>query len=63
VSTVQFSVAAWRKSSFSGDGSNSNCVEVAVGECVWVRDSKALAAGQLAVGVGAWAAFVSEVRR
>lgn len=63
MSTVQFSAAAWRKSTFSGDGSNSNCVEVAIGERVGVRDSKAPAAGHLALGVGAWAAFVSEVRR
>jgi hypothetical protein len=56
--------AVWRKSSYSsGTGGNGDCVEVALGERVGVRDSKAPAGGALVLGVGAWAAFVSEVRR
>lgn len=63
MSIVHFSAAEWRKSSFSSDSSDANCVEVALGERVGVRDSKAPAGGALVVGMGAWAAFVSEVRR
>lgn len=55
----------WRKSSYSGSGSNDNCVEVAwrtAGEpSVAVRDSKNPAAGTLAVPRAAWARFLRTV--
>ncbi|MFD9893969.1 DUF397 domain-containing protein [Amycolatopsis sp. NPDC059027] len=46
----------WRKSSYSsGDGAKGNCVEVALFPgLVGVRDSKAPAAGALAVSPKAW---------
>lgn len=42
----------WRKSSYSGH--EDNCVEVALGPVVAVRDTKARGAGQLTVSPGAW---------
>ncbi|RKT51938.1 DUF397 domain-containing protein [Saccharothrix australiensis] len=59
VSTVDFSGAAWRKSSRSNGASNANCVEVAVvGSAVGVRDSKSPGAGVLAFPAARWASFV-----
>ena len=50
---------AWRKSSYSGNGDNGNCVEVAFGgPVVAVRDSKNPVA-VIAVPRGAWVAFVA----
>jgi hypothetical protein len=42
----------WRKSSYSGP--NDNCVEVALGSVVGVRDTKVRQAGQLTVSTPAW---------
>jgi len=42
----------WRKSSHSG--TNSGCVEVAVGETVGVRDTKDRERGQLTVSRRSW---------
>jgi len=51
--------AAWFKSSYSG-GAGGECVEVAVSTAaVRVRDSKDAAGPELALGAGAWAAFVA----
>lgn len=49
----------WRKSSYSN--SFSNCVEVAVGGCVRVRDSKN-PGPELAFTPQAWAAFLAAVK-
>ncbi|MEV6442431.1 DUF397 domain-containing protein [Amycolatopsis sp. NPDC051716] len=46
------SSTVWRKSSYSG--ANDNCVEVALGPVVGVRDTKARRAGQLTVSARAW---------
>jgi hypothetical protein len=46
------SSTVWRKSSYSGH--EDNCVEVALGAVVGVRDTKARAAGQLSVSSAAW---------
>ena len=50
----------WRISSYSG--SNSQCVEVALGATVGVRDTKARADGQLAVPPAAWTALLERIR-
>ena len=42
----------WRKSTYSGH--EDNCVEVALGPVVGVRDTKARGAGQLTVSSAAW---------
>jgi hypothetical protein len=52
--------AQWRKSSRSSGGEN-NCVEVALGPVVGVRDTKDRSAGCLALTPGSWQAFVAEV--
>lgn len=49
----------WFKSSYSSDGNEGDCVEVAVVPGVMhVRDSKNLAGPQLTFGEAAWAGFV-----
>ena len=64
VSSVNFSSAAWRKSSRSGQGSNGACVEVAfVSTAVGVRDSKSPATGHLVFGDAAWQGFAAGVKR
>jgi len=58
MSLVDLTGAAWRKSSYSGDGSNGNCVEVAfVGPAIALRDSKNPAAGALVLPQQAWTAL------
>lgn len=55
-------MAIWLKSSYSaGSGENGNCVEVAFGETVAARDSKAPAAGALEVPPAAWLAFTAQL--
>ena len=51
--------ARWVKSSYSGSGNNSNCVEVAFGAPVAVRDSKA-PDGELRLSAAAWSAFLTK---
>jgi hypothetical protein len=51
----------WRKSSYSGGANNDDCVEVAFGETVAARDSKAPAAGALEVPPAAWLAFTAQL--
>lgn len=51
---------AWRKSSYSNSsGTTVDCVEVALGTVVGIRDTKAREAGELRVAAEAWQAFVS----
>ncbi|MEV7040285.1 DUF397 domain-containing protein [Amycolatopsis sp. NPDC051061] len=50
----------WRTSSYTG--SQGNCVEVASGETVLVRDTKDRSGGTLAVEPRAWEAFLSAER-
>jgi hypothetical protein len=50
----------WRKSTRSGN--QTNCVEVAVGETVGVRDTKNRAGGALAVPASGWSAFLDAVK-
>ncbi|MFJ9004652.1 DUF397 domain-containing protein [Streptomyces canus] len=48
----------WRKSSYSGDG--SNCVEIAaVLTAIHVRDSKTMGSPHLAFQSSAWVPFIS----
>ncbi|KUF17659.1 DUF397 domain-containing protein [Streptomyces silvensis] len=51
---------AWRKSSYSSNGSDIDCVEVAhTAGVTHVRDSKNAQGPRLAVGSTAWADFVT----
>ncbi|MER6102589.1 DUF397 domain-containing protein [Streptomyces sp. NPDC001832] len=53
---------AWFKSSYSSNGNEGDCVEVAVAlDSVHVRDSKDIEGPRLAFAPGAWAGFVSYV--
>ena len=59
MSTVDPTGLVWRKSSYSGDGNNDNCVEVAFSAPeVGVRDSKKPDAGVLGFPASAWQRFV-----
>lgn len=59
VSTVDLSGLAWRKSTRSGGGSNTNCVEVAfAGSAVAVRDSKSPNAGVVVLPPAGWRSFL-----
>ncbi|URM90058.1 DUF397 domain-containing protein [Streptomyces sp. MRC013] len=54
----------WRKSSYSSNGPEVDCVEVAATEgTVHVRDSKDADGPRLAVAPGAWAGFVAYASR
>jgi hypothetical protein len=58
-------VAAWRKSSYSGSGTQQNgCVEVArnLPGTVAVRDSKDPRGPVLAVASGGWRDFIADVK-
>lgn len=61
---VDMSAAAWRKSSYSGDG-HDNCVEVADGfpGVLPVRDSKDPSGPALVFPAASFAAFVAGVKR
>lgn len=53
----------WEKSSYSGTGSQSDCVEVALfPDSIGVRDSKAPESGNLAVSAGSFAAMIRRVK-
>ena len=59
---MDVTAVAWRKSSYSGDN-GGNCVEVGtVGRAVAVRDSKYPDGPLLAIVVGAWKAFIEQVK-
>ncbi|MEV6622136.1 DUF397 domain-containing protein [Amycolatopsis sp. NPDC051106] len=51
--------ARWFKSSYSGSGEGSDCVEVSVSAQVAVRDSKA-PEGELRLSAAAWSAFLTK---
>jgi Domain of unknown function (DUF397) len=51
---------AWRKSSYSGY--TNECIEVAGGGGIWVRDSKNPGGTKLSFAQEQWDAFLSEVR-
>ncbi|MFF4359603.1 DUF397 domain-containing protein [Streptomyces sp. NPDC001604] len=53
----------WRKSSYSGSGDGNNCVEIAnLHPRVAIRDSKAPTWGTLSFPVGAFTAFISDLK-
>jgi hypothetical protein len=51
----------WIKSSYSGTGETSTCVEVSLSE-VAVRDSKAPEAGHLTFPAPAWSALLTALK-
>lgn len=51
-------VSTWRKSTYSGDTEGSDCVEVAFGAEVEVRDSKNTPGPQLAFSADTWRRFL-----
>jgi hypothetical protein len=51
----------WRKSTYSG-ANGGQCVEVASGVSVMVRDTADRDGAALAFTAGAWAAFVARLR-
>jgi hypothetical protein len=51
----------WRKSSYSGG--QSQCVEVAHGQSIGIRDTKDRLGGQLAVTEDTWRSFTTSVKR
>jgi Domain of unknown function (DUF397) len=54
----------WRKASYSGGSSGSNCVEVASSApVVLVRDTAARDGAALAFTASAWSAFTAGVRQ
>ncbi|MEU2669862.1 DUF397 domain-containing protein [Streptomyces sp. NPDC007164] len=58
-SAQDVSESAWFKSSYSSNGNEGDCVEVAASPgTVHVRDSKDVQGPRLAFGSGAWAGFV-----
>jgi hypothetical protein len=62
---VDHSGLTWRKSSYSGVGSNGDCVEVA---CLplnstAIRDSKNPAGGALTIPTAPWRAFLAGISR
>jgi uncharacterized protein DUF397 len=61
---VDLTGARWRKSSFSSDGNNSACVEVAVlpGDLVAVRDTKDRSHAPRVYPATAWRTFLSAIR-
>jgi hypothetical protein len=61
MSTVDFSGARWRKSTFSGSegGGNDNCVEVTfAGQVTALRDSKNADGPILVIPAAGWSAFL-----
>ncbi|MET8745355.1 DUF397 domain-containing protein [Streptomyces sp. NPDC004728] len=59
-SVQDVSESAWFKSSYSSNGNEGDCVEVAASPgAVHVRDSKDVQGPRLAFGPNAWAGFVS----
>jgi hypothetical protein len=53
--------APWRKSSYSGNG-GQDCVEVAGGGTILVRDTKDRDGVTLSVSADAWAMFTESLR-
>ena len=54
---------SWRKSSYSGPGDGTECVEIATPPThISIRDSKAPAAGTLTVPAGSFALFLESVK-
>jgi hypothetical protein len=49
----------WRKSSYSGGSTDSNCVEVSLAHDALVRDSKNASGDVLAFSAPAWRSLVS----
>ncbi len=62
-SAQDVSEPAWFKSSYSSNGNEGDCVEVAANfGSIHVRDSKNLSVPPLTIESGAWADFVSSMQ-
>lgn len=60
---MDFPATVWRRSSFSGTGTDDACVEIAiVPAAVGVRDSKHRAGGRLIFGRRSWDLFAAAVK-
>ncbi|WP_116040714.1 DUF397 domain-containing protein [Amycolatopsis palatopharyngis] len=58
---IPHSTDTWRKSSYSGG--QSQCVEVAHGQSIGVRDTKDREGGHLVLPSAGWRAFTDQVKR
>ncbi|MET8845879.1 DUF397 domain-containing protein [Amycolatopsis sp. NPDC004625] len=54
--------ASWRKSSYSGEDPQGNCVEVRLAGLSQIRDTKDRAGGTLSVTTRSWEALVGSLR-
>jgi hypothetical protein len=63
VSTADLVGARWHKSSFSGNGSDGDCVQVALGGSAALRDSKNPTGPVLVLQADGWAAFLAVAKR
>lgn len=64
MSTVDLSELVWRTSSYTGNGGNSDCVEMAFApEVAVLRDTKDRSGGVLVVGRASWSALLETARR
>ena len=62
--TLDLATVTWRTSSYSSDGSNQTCVEVAsITSGVAIRDSKDLSDAILYVDTYSWRRFISQIKR
>ena len=52
----------WFKAAASGGGTSDGCVEVNIGETIYVRDSKDPAGSVLAFNAHEWACFLDGAR-
>jgi len=61
IDDLDLSRAAWRTSTYSGNG--GNCVEAAPARCmIAVRDSQDRQGPKLVFGPGSWMAFTAQVK-
>lgn len=63
MSVVDLTHARWRKSSYSSDANDANCVEIALADATAaMRDSKNPGRAVLVVASAGWGAFLATVK-